>query len=382
MKRTVEFRLSNVNPTPLTLRANRQIDIPTREVDVDLGQLFLHYYFDSYPLGPPNPDPSQFEYLQLISSATDFRFHAHVANASLVKRRELSTDMGQAFCRLMLSDHFDIVHFAHMNDVLGKPAHAAFGGMRVERLCPGDVPDYLCVRQVTEPLLAEAKGRFSSISFNTAAFKSWRAQFSRIRIVDSANIPRSAKGYVVATQFVTDASAAKNRATSYIEDPSTEGQPLTNEQSALLGRGVRAVHYARIFNKLDLTPLALALNLGYALTRELTFQLPVWTCNSPPFVGNTYVGGYYRTRGGHIPTLTEKGWQMSPELGAGHAVFVGLETAIASRVAAAARGEWNALDGIEFSAPEGLWSSEFAWLRDGSIAAPLLHFRPTALMTL
>jgi hypothetical protein len=159
----------------------------------------------------------------------------------------------------MLSDHFDIVHFAHMNDVLGKPAHAAFGGMRVERICPGDVPDYLCARQVTEPLLAEAKGRFSSINFNSAAFQSWRAQFSRVRIVDSANIPRSAKGYVVATQFVTDASAAKNRATSYIEDPNTEGERLTGKQSTCLGRGVRAVHYARIFNKLDLIPLC-----GYA----------------------------------------------------------------------------------------------------------------------
>lgn len=382
MKRTVEFRLNNVSPIPLTLRANPHMDTPAREVDIDLAQLFLHYYFDSYPLGPPKPDPSQFEYLQLVSSAPDFRFHAHVAHASLVKRRELSTDIGQAFCRLMLSDHFDIVHFAHMNDVLGKPAHAAFGGIRVERICPGDGPDYLCARQVTEPLLAEAKGRFSSISFNTAAFQSWRAQFSRVRLIDSANIPRSVKGYVVATQFATDASAAKNRATSYIEDPSTEGQPLTDAQSTLLGRGVRAVHYARIFNKLDLIPLASALNMGYALTRELTFQVPIWTCDSPPFQGRTYVGGYYRTGAGHIPTLTEKGWQLSLELGASQAVFVGLETSIASRVATAARGEWNALDSIEPATPETSWSSEFAWLPDGSIAAPLTHFRPTALTTL
>jgi len=296
MNRSVGFRLKNVSPTPQTLRAASQLDVPDHEIDVNLGQLFLHYYFDSYPAGPPNPDPSQFEYLQLVSSAADFRFHAHVADASLVKRRSLSTDMGQAFCRLMLADHFGIAHFEHMSDVLGKPTHAAFGGMRVERICPGDVPDYLCAREVAEPFLAEAKGRFSSISFDTAAFKNWRGQFSRIRVVDSAKVPRSTKGYIVATRFVTDGDAAQARTTSY-EDPSTGGERLPEEQGALLNRGTKAIHYARIFNKLDLVPLASALNLSYALTRQLTFQVPVWTCTAPPFQGKTYVGGYYRTRG-------------------------------------------------------------------------------------
>jgi hypothetical protein len=120
MNRSVEFRLNNVSPTPQSLRANPQLDTPGHQVEVNLGQLFLHYYFDNYPSGPPSPDPSRFEYLELVSSATDFRFHAHVAHASLVKRRALSTEMGQAFCRLMLADHFEISHFAHMSDVLGK----------------------------------------------------------------------------------------------------------------------------------------------------------------------------------------------------------------------------------------------------------------------
>jgi hypothetical protein len=188
MNRSVEFRLSNVSPTPRSLRVNPQSDQPAEAVDVNLGQLFLHYYFDSYPGGPPNPDPSRFEYLQFVSSTKDFRFHAHVAQASLTKRRELSTDMGQAFCRLMLADHFGIAYFAHMNDVLDKSAHPAFGGMRVECVCRGDVPDYLCAerRQVS---LAEAKGRFSSVGFDTAAFEKWRSQFTRVRVVDSQNIP-------------------------------------------------------------------------------------------------------------------------------------------------------------------------------------------------
>jgi hypothetical protein len=382
MNRSVEFRLNKVSPTPHSLRENPQLDTPGNNVEVNLGQLFLHYYFDSYFSGPPNPDPSRFEYLELVSSAPEFRCHAHVAHASLVKRRSLSTDLGQAFCRLMLADHFEIVHFAHMNDVLGKPAHAAFGSMRVERICRGDVPDYLCARGVMEPLLAEAKGRFSSIGFGTAAFESWRSQFARSRVVDAANIPRNTKGYIVATQFVTDSQPSQTRTTSYVEDPNTEGQRLSEEQGTQLGRGVRALHYARIFNKLDLVPLASALNLGYALTRQLTFQTPVWICTSPPFQGRKYIGGYYRTLAGQGPTFSERGWQLSLELGAGYSVFVGLEASVAFKVAAAARGEWNALDEILPASPEGLWGSEFSWLPDGSVAAPLLHFIPTELVPL
>lgn len=108
----------------------------------------------------------------------------------------------------------------------------------------------------------------------------------------------------------------------------------------------------------------------------------MWTCASPPFEGKTYVGGYYQTQAGRAPVLTDKGWQLSLELGAGHSVFVGLETSIASHVAAAARGDWNAFDEIVPATAEGPWSSEFAWLRDGSVAAPLLHFLPTNLMIL
>jgi len=61
---------------------------------------------------------------------------------------------------LMLADHFEISHFAHMSDVLGKPTHAAFGGMRVERVCRRDVPDYLCARGVVEPLRQKQRGAF------------------------------------------------------------------------------------------------------------------------------------------------------------------------------------------------------------------------------
>ncbi len=264
MNRNIDFHLNKVNPIPHSLRFNPAIDAPAMTTEINLGQLFLHKYFDSFPVGAPDPDPSSFEYLRHISPAADFRFNAYVASASKTERIALSTSIGQAFCRLMLSDHFGIVHFAHMSEVLGKAAHSAFGGMRVERVCKGDVPDYLCGDD-RNPFLAEAKGRFSAIKFENATFNDWREQFKRVRVVDSQDIPRTTKGYIVATKLVTDASPATQRAATFVEDPDTEGEPLTREQSLLLARGAKAIHYSRIFQKLQLTPFASALSLGYAL---------------------------------------------------------------------------------------------------------------------
>jgi hypothetical protein len=73
---------------------------------------------------------------------------------------------------------------------------------------------------------------------------------------------------------------------------------------------------------------------------------------------------------------------MSLELGTSHAVFVGLQSDVASQIATAARGDWNALDEVRPVGAEGQWSSDFAWLPDGSVAAPVLHFLPTGGLTI
>jgi hypothetical protein len=385
MNRTIKIRLNKVCPTPTGLRADPNVDSPGEETEVNLAQLFLQHYFDSYPTGPPKPDPSRFEYLELVSSDPDFRFHPFVADASTVKKRALSTEIGQAFCRLLLHDHFGIIYFAHLNDVIGRPTHAAFEGMQIERACKGDIPDYLCARKVTEPYIAEAKGRFSAVGFERADFKEWRAQFERIRGLDRNRIPRRLKGYIVATRFATNANSPSIRTTSYIEDPETVGEQLPEENSGGFGRVTTALHYAAVFRKLGLLSLASALDLGYALTRQLSVQVPVWTCMSPPFEGRKYVGGYYRTLEGTGPSLTDRGWRHSLELSVGHSVFIGLNLAIATEVAAAARGEWTRLDGLarlDDVYPIGSWSSEFGWLGDGTVAAPATYFLPTEGATL
>src|SRR5689334_580522 len=100
MERSVSFLLNRVELVPSSLRSIPRLNSAATTTTVNLGALFLHYYFDSYPAAPPKLDPSRFEYLDLVSSSTDFRLHSFVASASTVKKRALSTELGQAFCRL------------------------------------------------------------------------------------------------------------------------------------------------------------------------------------------------------------------------------------------------------------------------------------------
>jgi hypothetical protein len=383
MNRTIEIGLNKVSPVPATLRPDPTQDIAANETIINLGQLFLQYYFDSFPSGPPNPDPSRFEYLELVNNSEAFRFHAYVGDSSTVKKRALSTEIGQAFCRLLLHDHFRIAYFAHMADVIGKPTHAAFAGMTIRRTTKGDVPDYLCARSVSAPCIAEAKGRFSSISFSSADFTEWRSQFTRIRVAARDGSPRRTKGYIVATRFATDMDTARVRSKTFIEDPETEGAAMQQDELLQLGRGAMAMHYARVLTKLGLNLFASALRIGYSLTRELTFQVPVWTCMTPPFQGARYIGGYYRTLPGVGPNFSrEHGWVQSTELGASHSVFIGLDLNVALRVSAAARGDWRSLDEIPLIQAKEASSSEFAWLLDGTVAAPIESFLPTGFQLL
>jgi hypothetical protein len=387
MQRTVQIRLKDVTPVPSSLRFNPAIDHPVQEIPIDLAKLFLQYYFDSFPAAPPKPDPTRFEYLELVSGSDDFRFHSFVREATKEKKRTISFELGQAFCRLLLHDHFKICYFAHLQNVVNKSTHAAFGGMKIVRKKKGDIPDYLCARKVTEPRIAEAKGSFRSIAFDSTKFSEWRQQFETVEVLNPMGSAISLKGYIGATRFATAKDTNRTQTTTFIEDPETVGEPLreNDDWSRALGRVTLAQHYARIFSKLGLSLLASALDNGFALTRQLTFTVPVWTCMVPPFAGKEFVGGFYRTQAGPTVTLTEKGWvQPSFELPLGHFAFVGLDLNIARDVAEASRGEWSRLDGIgpELVEPRDFVSSEFAWLLDGSVVAPATYFLPTGAVTL
>lgn len=328
---------------------------------------------------PPNPNPAEFEYLRFLANTSDFRFLNDGPGANSSKRRSISSEMGQAFCRWFLHDHLGIPFFAHMQDVLDKKAHPAFNGMKVTRSQAGDVPDYLCARSVNRPYIAEAKGRLTSIGFKTREFQNWRKQFSRIRILDRNSTPVRLKGFIVGTRFATEENKSSLKSTVYAEDPETNGETAIDEvSSAALSLGIVAVHYSRPMLKIGQRLLSSALRDGFAIPREIQFPMAAWTCLVPPFQGRQFIGGLY-TPGlpmeHFVQLLLEQKLPPILDLSRPPRTFIGIDADVVRKLVNAARGDWNALRGIEVLALNAERPSQLNWLADGTVSAPEEFFR-------
>ncbi|WP_437479012.1 hypothetical protein WME75_31905 [Sorangium sp. So ce1014] len=385
MQRTISIHLKDVSQVPAGLRDSPASNTPATAVPVDLGRLYHHYFFDGYGAAPPDPDPTCFEYAQLLScECPDFRFGTFISDASTTRKHAISTELGQAFCRWILHDHFGMVYFAHMRDVLDKPTHPAFGGMSIRRVVKGDVPDYLCARKVDRPCIAEAKGRFSAISFDSAEFSEWRAQLGRIRVVDQHAGTLRLKTFIAGTRFATVENRASTRSAIYLEDPPTIGErDYEPQRDAGLHRGAIAIHYGRVMSKLDLPLLSAALSHGFVMPDELVFQVVAWECLVPPLDGVRFIGGYMLRAGHRPPKLVKNGWAHDTfELGQGHAPFVGLKLDVAQGLSAAVRGDWPRLNELPVLDFDQSRPSQLTWLADGTVTGPIEFFRPVDLVVL
>lgn len=375
MHKSVRINLRDFGSIPASLRVRQTSNIPVETVPVDLGRLYHHYYMDSYGLRPPNPDPSDFEYLRFLSHTPDFRFIGKGPGVGTAKRRSISNEMGQSFCRWFLHDHLGIIYFAHMEHVVGKETHRAFNGMKVIRTSQGDVPDYLCARSVMEPGIAEAKGRFSAVSFDGVQFQEWRDQFSRIQIENRDGTPRALKGYIVGTRFATEKNRPSVLSSVYAEDPSTKGESVGREDEiADLGRGIIAVHYAIPLQKIGLHLLSAALADGFVVPEDLSFRVAVWKCRFPPLEGHLFAGGLYsRTPGSIVSRYLSPGVEQLPaliDLGRARAMFVGIDLDILQRIRNALLGNWEVLGRLGTLDVDDARPSQLNWLRDGTVTAP------------
>ena len=231
MQKSIDIALNKFDPIPFLLRTNPSIYQGMSDIKINLARLYHHYYLDNYGQAPPNPDPAQFEYLRFLAHSSDFRFRSGGLGISTGSRRHRSNEMGQAFFRYFLHDFLKITFFAHMDHVLNKGYQSSLRNVKVERCDAGDVPDYLCANSIQDLFIGEAKGRYTSISFQNAAFKKWRDQFSRITVLDSNNTALSLKGFIVGTRFVTEDNRASLRSKISAEDPFSPGIREYNSES-------------------------------------------------------------------------------------------------------------------------------------------------------
>jgi hypothetical protein len=389
MEKTLQFSLNKINLIPNSLRAISSQNIPGSDLPVNLASLYHHYYLDSYDRTPPSPDPAQFEYLPFISSAKDFRLTGDGLGSNTNKRRSNSSSLGQAFCRMVLHDHFGISYFAHMDRVLRRPLHRAFSSILVERVASGDAPDYFCAESVDKVFLSEAKGRYTPISFGTGEFQGWRNQFSRVSVREQGGALRKVKGYIVATRFATEDNPAR-KSRVLIEDPESPGNELlTDDQTSQLGQVIMSLHYSDIALKLGQPILASALSLGFQIPEDLRIPFIIWRVTSGPLEGRLFAGGYYPAMGGAPPfQATKDGYIFQPfapfRLDVGTATFVGVELDIFRSVVKMARLEPHTKPTIEHFDERLIqpFYSGFSLLRDGSVIGPIEFFTPVGQETL
>lgn len=384
MYKTINFELNQFPTTPHKLREVLSIDNPAADFVVNLSRLYHHYYTDFWGVRPPNPDHTNFEYLRFLDSCRDFRFLESRVSVSSGQKRTISNYLGQAFCRYFLYEFCDITYFAHMDKVLNKELHPAFNGMKISRVTTGDVPDYLCAKSVKKPYIAEAKGRFSNISFNSEDFNEWREQFNRIRIYDKHNIPKRLKGFIVGTKFSTSKNRASNTSRVMAEDPETTGEESLNSDETGLGLGCVAIHYSRIISKLGLQLLASSLEDGFVISEDLNYRLPVWECSYPPLKGKKFVGGFFSDTEPQFTKLLNGNFAFYPnilKLGIPSPSFYGLSAEVFKLLKNVCLGDWKLLSEIKELPEAEFHPSNLSWLRDGSITGVLDFFEFVGMET-
>jgi hypothetical protein len=380
MERTLRLSLNHFDPVPERLLEVPSSNTARENIPINLASLYHQYYLDSFGVAPPDPDPTNFEHLRFFVPGSELRLRSDGIGIHPEIRRHKSNELGQAFCRVFLHDYLDIIYFAHMAHVLDRLAQRPFIRVRVQRIQDGDAPDYLCASTSTGSVfLAEAKGRYASVSFNNREFDKWRKQFCRVVVKNTNGRPRKVKGFIVATRFGTE---AQPRVSSrlFAEDPESPGEePLDIELSANLREHVVALHYGTIASRLNQPILAAALQTGFTVPEEIFFPATVWQLLMGPLQGKRFVGGYISAHG-TLPVRQHQGHVMfaPPDpfrLDVGYGTFVGLEESIFQQIAAMVRGrtiaaELNALE------PPPFFYSAVSIMRDGTILAPVNFLSP------
>lgn len=377
MNKEIDFRLNKFNTTPNTLRKDPTANDPKTTTTIDLCRLFHHYYLDSYGVTPPNPNHANFEYLRFLSSCRDFRFVNDGPASSKGKKRTISMELGQAFCRYFLYENLGVTYFAHLEKIINKETHPAFEGLTIRKVKNGDIPDYLCCRSVTKPFIAEAKGRYTKIDFSNAEFTKWRAQFNTIQAYDRSKSTIKLKGYIIGTSYATEMSKRVLRSTIYSEDPETPGEEVFNENEPGFGQGTISIHYSRILSKLGLGLMSSALDVGFVIPEDLKFNLPVWRCNFGPIAGERFVGGFISELEPKLVKQSNGRIAFQPNifrLGIPSPIFIGLRFETFRLLRKVLLGNWKLLSVVEPLVDTEIRPSNIAWLRDGSVTGALDFF--------
>lgn len=381
-----------INAFPQVPTAIQHPSDPKKAVDhlnVDLADLYHHYYLNSWDRAPPDPDPVHFEQVRYLLPCADFRFQRGGMGANKTFKGNKSNELGEAFCRWFLDKALGIAHVAPIDAVRDYGALADHGGISVESDTDvtGDAPDFFCAEADGSISLAEAKGTRHAVGFTAKEFQRWRNQFKRVRVLDAHGQPMSVKGYIVAMRWATEKDSARTFTKLSAEDPRTPGERPFFDERGGFAAAVRSLHYAPTLRRLRQPILSTALAHGSVIPDELQFQVVIWESFLPQLKGLRFVGGYFPSDPeGGLPFYLKDGKAvMTPRdpfrLDIGSGTFVGVEQTIFKTLVSAARIGPTAINDLRLLDPPDTGYSGASLLRDGHVLGPIELFRPVEVTT-
>jgi len=289
INKTIKFFLKDFEAIPNSLINSRGLK---EFLNVNLSQLYWHYYKDKNLFNPPKVNPLLLENLRFISNSTDFRFKKKSKQSRDYKRID-TFGHGQAFCRWFLYKYLGISYFAPISDFINNEEHKAFNRSLIKRVQKGDTPDFLCAnKNYRNIFVAEAKGTFARLDFNSSKFIKWRAQFDRIQVINNRGRILGLKGFILASSFASINN--KDRFTSlFVEDPEIKGEKLNSddvESTNDLLKGILSIHYGQVLKYLNYDIIASALIEGFEIPDEYKFNFPIYRSNLDPLKNKQFIG--------------------------------------------------------------------------------------------
>lgn len=214
--RTIELALRDFPSLPATLLG--AAGKPVTSVALSMKDLFPQYWLAKYG---DEPVGGIFEYEERLTAGPDWRMKGVGIGADTESKRNVSNELGKAFARWCLYKYLGHTYFCPFEVAMARSLSGT--GHRWSRREPGDLPDYVCGTGAVDINLLEAKGRYSSVTFDTKEFGDFRKQLARARLCDSAGTELAVKGFISAARWGTE-EKPRVKSKLWVEDPWTDGR--------------------------------------------------------------------------------------------------------------------------------------------------------------
>ena len=367
-KKTIKLGIDKFNLIPQGLNG---YDANPREIEFETGKLFHHFYLMKY--GEDESPPGVYEYERFLADCRDWRYRGTGIGRDKESKRNVSNELAKAFTRWFLYTYEGVTYFAPFEDQF-KTVYP--NGYRWKKIEEGNLPDFVCGPDETNIRLAEAKGRYSSVSFSNENFEGFRGQIRRVVLEDAVGKRIGVKGYVSACQWATE-NTPRTKTKLLVEDPYTEGEaPLNGTYPHGIGHRMVAHHYVSVLERLMLPAHAEALQHNLTISESIGHSLSVWEVSVGPLKGKRFVGGVLPYQNAvSCCNYMYHGWRRSAPFLHPPATIFAVEENIFSQVLRVCNAGIDAAREISTLEIPEEFTSRMTVLRDGTLLAPDSYLR-------